>query len=95
MNSENSSENSTSSENQINSNENSDSNENISNKKININTATESELSDNLTGIGPSTAKKIIEYRNKVGKFSSIEDIKNISGIGEKTFEKFKDMICV
>lgn len=80
---------------QIESSENSNTEESTSSQKININTATESELSDNLTGVGPTTAKKIIEYRNTVGKFSSIEDIKNVSGIGEKTFEKFKDMICV
>ena len=79
----------------IESSENSNTEESTSNQKINIKTATESELSDNLTGVGPTTAKKIIEYRNTVGKFSSIEDIKNVSGIGEKTFEKFKDMICV
>lgn len=66
-----------------------------SSTKVNINTATEKELDENLTGIGPAIAKRIIEYRNTIGKFSSIEEIKNVSGIGEKTFEKFKDMICV
>ncbi len=67
----------------------------ISGEKININTATETELSENLTGVGAVTARNIIEYRTNVGKFNSIEDIKNVSGIGDKTFEKFKDMICV
>lgn len=63
--------------------------------KVNINTATEEELDEKLNGIGPTTAKKIIDYRTKIGKFSDIEEIKNVSGIGEKTFEKFKDMIYI
>ncbi len=63
--------------------------------KVNINAATADELDERLNGIGPTTAKKIIEYRTKIGRFSDIEEIKNVSGIGEKTFEKFKDMICV
>lgn len=62
--------------------------------KININTASESEL-ENIPGVGPATAKKIIDYRNKSGKFSSIEDIKNVSGIGDKKFENMKDSICI
>ena len=65
------------------------------NEKVNINSATAEELDEKLTGIGPAIAKRIIEYRNSIGKFSSIEEIKNVSGIGEKTFEKFKDMICI
>lgn len=63
--------------------------------KVNINTATAGELDEKLNGIGPTMAEKIIEYRTKIGRFSDIEEIKNVSGIGEKTFEKFKDMICV
>lgn len=62
--------------------------------KVNINTATADELDKKLNGIGPAMAEKIIEYRTKIGRFSDIEEIKNVSGIGEKTFEKFKDMIC-
>lgn len=62
--------------------------------KVNINTATADELDKKLNGIGPTTAEKIIEYRTKIGRFSDIEEIKNVSGIGEKTFEKFKDTIC-
>lgn len=49
-----------------------------SNGKVNINTATQTEL-ETLTGIGPSMALKIIEYRKNNGNFSSIEDIKNVS----------------
>ena len=64
------------------------------NKKININTATQEEL-DSLDGIGASTANKIIEYRNENGKFKTIEDIKNVSGIGESKFKNIKDHITV
>ena len=60
--------------------------------RININTATSEELQI-LDGVGPATAEKIIEYRNENGRFKAIEDIKNVSGIGDKTFEKFKDDI--
>lgn len=62
--------------------------------KININTADSDEL-QTLTGVGPVTAQKIIDYRQDNGRFSTIEDIKNVSGIGDKTFEKFKDDIKV
>ncbi len=62
--------------------------------KVNINTASQEEL-ENLSGIGPSTAEKIIKYRTEIGKFKAIEDLKEISGIGEGKFNKIKDMICV
>lgn len=62
--------------------------------KININKANESEL-QTLPGIGPAKAAAIIEYRNTSGPFKAVEDIKNISGIGDKTFEKLKDSIAV
>lgn len=61
---------------------------------ININTA-DSETLQQLSGVGPATAEKIIDYRNQNGKFTSIEEIKNVSGIGDKTFEKFKNKITV
>lgn len=61
---------------------------------ININTATAEEL-DSLPGIGPTTALKIIDYRNQNGPFNSIEDIMNVSGIGPSTFENIKDLITV
>lgn len=60
--------------------------------KINLNKAGQAEL-EGIPGIGPSTALKIIQYRNENGKFSSIEDIKNVSGIGDGKFEKMKDYI--
>lgn len=62
--------------------------------KININTADSDELQE-LTGVGPVTAQKIIDYRTENGRFSAIEDIKNVSGIGDKTFEKFKENIKI
>ena len=61
---------------------------------VNLNTATQAEL-ETLTGIGPSKAIAIIEYRETTGKYQQIEDLKNISGIGDKTFEKLKDSITV
>lgn len=59
---------------------------------ININTANEEEL-DTLPGIGPAMAKRIIEYRQTNGNFKVIEDIKNVSGIGEAKFTKMQDKI--
>ena len=63
-------------------------------EKVNINTADERTL-DNLPGIGPAMAKRIIEYRETEGAFQSIEDIKKIRGIGEAKFAKLKDKICI
>ena len=48
-----------------------------------------------LPGVGESTAKKIIEYREKNGKFEKIEDIKNVSGIGESKYDALKYNITV
>lgn len=64
------------------------------NNKININTATQSEL-EKLPGIGPSLAVKIIDFRNKNGKFKKIEQIKNVSGIGENKYNNIKSYICI
>ena len=61
---------------------------------VNINKATQSEL-ENLPGIGPAIATRIIEYRKENGKFSSIDDIKNVKGIGDAKYEKIKDSIEV
>ena len=61
---------------------------------VNINTATQTEL-ETLPGIGPSLALKIITYRKENGKFSSIDEIKNVSGIGESKFESLKSYITV
>ena len=64
------------------------------NGKVNINTAKQTEL-ETLSGIGPSTALKIINYRDENGEFKSIEDLKNVPGIGDSKFENIKDDICV
>lgn len=61
---------------------------------ININSASLSEL-QNINGIGEVKAQSIIDYREKSGGFKSIEDIKNVEGIGDKTFEKIKDKISI
>lgn len=61
---------------------------------VNINTATKAELMT-LTGIGEAKAKAIIDYRNENGNFSSTEEIMNVSGIGEKIYEKIKNRITV
>ena len=62
--------------------------------KININSATIEEL-DTLPGVGEATANKILNYRNENGKFNSIEEIKNVNGIGDKKYEEIKDLISV
>ena len=69
-------------------------NTNRKNSIININVATEIELEE-LPGIGASIASRIVEYRNNKGKFKNIEDIKNVTGIGDNKFEKIKDLIKV
>ncbi|HSO12462.1 MAG TPA: ComEA family DNA-binding protein [Anaerolineales bacterium] len=61
---------------------------------VNINTASSFEL-EALPGIGPTTAQKIIAYRDANGPFVSIEDIINVSGIGPGTYERIKDLITV
>lgn len=62
--------------------------------RVNINTA-DSVTLQTIPGIGPSKAERIIEYRNTQGRFQSVDDIKNISGIGDKTFENIKKYITV
>jgi competence protein ComEA len=64
------------------------------NGTVNLNSAGSSEL-QTLPGIGPAKAEAIIEYRETNSPYKSIEDLKEISGIGDKTFEKLKDLISV
>lgn len=80
-----------------------DNNDNISNNKeddnkvngkVNINTASKTELMT-LSGIGEAKANDIINYRNNNGLFKSIEDIKKVNGIKDGTFNKIKDSITV
>lgn len=69
-----------------------DSNDN--NNLININTANVQEL-DSLPGVGEATANKIVKYREEKGKFNSIEEIKNVNGIGDKKYEELKALISI
>lgn len=62
--------------------------------KVNINTATVAEL-DTLSGIGPAYAQRIIDYRTSKGGFKSLEEVMNVKGIGQKTYDKFKDKISL
>ena len=59
---------------------------------ISLNTATADQL-DELDGVGPATAQKILEWRQEHGGFSSVDDLKQISGIGPKKFEALKDKV--
>jgi comEA protein len=61
---------------------------------ININTA-EAEDLELLPGVGPKTAERIIEYRKNNGKFKEKEDIMEVKGVGEKKFERWKDLITI
>lgn len=65
-----------------------------SGEKININKATSEEL-QKINGVGPSLAEKIITYRNQNGKFKSIDELKNVSGIGDKKYETVKEYVIV
>jgi len=62
------------------------------NSKISLNSATAEQLAA-LPGIGPATAKLIVEYRTQSGKFNRIEELMNVKGIGEKKFAAIKDLI--
>jgi len=61
-------------------------------ERINLNTSSRSELEE-LPGIGPTLAERIIAYRDKKGGFRSIEELKQVSGIGEKKFEELRDLV--
>lgn len=61
---------------------------------INLNTATLDQL-DTLPGIGPAIAKRIIEYRDSIGGFTTVDQITQVSGIGEATFAKIKEQITI
>jgi len=67
---------------------------NTGTKIVRINTATLEQL-DTLSGVGPSIAQKIIDYRTQNGGFKNVEELKLVSGIGDKLFEKIKDDIAL
>lgn len=62
--------------------------------KVNLNEADEAIL-EQLDGIGASTAEKIIEYRDSIGKFNTVDELINVNGIGEKKLEELRDKFCV
>lgn len=62
--------------------------------KVNINTADEAEL-ETLPRVGPAMAKRIIAWRETNGRFSSVEDLMGVTGIGEKTFAELKELVTV
>jgi len=61
---------------------------------VNLNTATQAQL-ESLPGLGPKVAERILEYREKNGKFKNVEDLMNVKGIGEKSFLKLKPLLTV
>ncbi|HEY3161556.1 MAG TPA: helix-hairpin-helix domain-containing protein [Vicinamibacterales bacterium] len=61
---------------------------------VNLNTATPEQLAT-IPGVGPKMAERIIDYRQKNGGFKKIEDLMNVSGVGEKSFLKMKPLITV
>ncbi|QDZ16666.1 competence protein ComEA [Humibacter ginsenosidimutans] len=66
----------------------------IAGGKVNLNTATETEL-ETLPRVGPAMAAKILDWRTQNGRFTSVEDLMNISGVGQKTFDALKDQVTV
>ena len=62
--------------------------------KVNINCATADELQQ-LNGVGPALAQRIVDDRKANGAFATIEDLKRVSGIGDKKFASLADSICV
>ncbi len=63
--------------------------------KININTASAQQMNDALDGIGAVMAQRIVNYREQHGKFKSVSELKNVDGIGEKTFAKIQNSVTV
>ena len=61
---------------------------------VNLNTATAEQL-ESIPGVGPKMAERILDYRQKNGGFKKVEDLMNVSGVGEKSFLKMKPLIIV
>lgn len=66
----------------------------VSAAAVNVNTASESELTA-LPGVGPAKAKAIVEYRKQHGSFKTLDELKNVKGIGEGIFSKLKNEATV
>lgn len=67
---------------------------NVQTDLINLNTATETQL-QSITGVGPVTAQRIIAYRGVIGRFTSVEQLLEIKGIGPKTLDKIREEVTV
>jgi len=65
------------------------------NGKVNINRASAADMANRLSGIGSVISQRIVDYREANGPFQSIEEIKNVSGIGDKKFDDIKNSICI
>ncbi|MDX9708257.1 MAG: ComEA family DNA-binding protein [Trichloromonas sp.] len=63
-------------------------------KVVNINTATLEQL-EALPGVGPVSAQRILEYRDQIGPFKSVDQLVEVKGIGEKSLGKFRDLVTV
>ena len=62
--------------------------------KVNINTADETAL-ETLPRVGPAMAKRIIDWRTKNGRFTAVEDLMSVTGVGEKTFDELKELVTL
>ena len=62
--------------------------------KVNLNTADLTTL-ETLPRVGPAMAQRIIDWRTSKGRFSSVEDLMSVTGVGDKTFEQLKDLVTV
>ncbi|NLW44381.1 MAG: ComEA family DNA-binding protein [Syntrophomonadaceae bacterium] len=62
---------------------------------LDLNTATVEELDQKLPGIGPALAQRIVNYRERSGGFRAVEELLEVSGIGEKKYAEIKDLVCV
>ncbi len=60
---------------------------------VNINEADAATLAENIRGVGPKLAERIVMYRDQEGQFASVEDLINVKGIGEKMIEKNRDIL--
>ena len=69
--------------------------ENNKTTKVSLNTATQATLDAKLPGIGEVFSKRIIEYRNANGGFKTIDELRNIKGIGDGLFESIKNLVCL
>lgn len=63
--------------------------------RLNINTATAEELDARLPGIGPTLAKRIVDYRASHGQFKTVEDLRSVSGIGSRRFDQIKEYVTI